>query len=125
MKGADAARLALLGAIWGASFLFTRITAPVLGPVATADLRMLIGGLALAAWFAALRFDPQWRRWWLQYLVVGLLTSGLPFLLFAYAAVTLTAGLLSVLNSTAPMWGAVMAAILLGERISGRRVVWG
>lgn len=123
MKGADAARLALLGAIWGASFLFTRITAPVLGPVATADLRMLIGGLALAAWFAALRFDPQWRRWWQQYLVVGLLTSGLPFLLFAYAAVTLTAGLLSVLNSTAPMWGAVMAAILLGERISGRRVV--
>ena len=123
MKGADAARLALLGAIWGASFLFTRITAPLLGPVATADSRMLIGGLALAVWFAALRFDPQWRRWWLQYLVVGLLTSGLPFLLFAYAAVTLTAGLLSVLNATAPMWGAVMAAILLGERISGRRVV--
>lgn len=123
MKRADAARLALLGAIWGASFLFTRITAPVLGPVATADLRMLIGGLALAAWFAVLRFDPQWRRWWWQYLVVGMLTSGLPFLLFAYAAVTLTAGLLSVVNATAPMWGAVMAALLLGERLTGRRVL--
>lgn len=123
MKGADAARLALLGAIWGASFLFTRITAPVLGPVATADLRMLIAGLALAAWFAAVRFDPQWRRWWWQYFVVGLLTSGLPFLLFAYAAVTLPASLLSVLNATSPMWGAVMAAALLGERLTGRRIV--
>lgn len=123
MRRGDAARLVLLGAIWGASFLFTRITAPVLGPVATADLRMLIGGIALAAWFAAVRFDPQWRRWWLQYLVVGLLTSGLPFLLFAYAAVTMTAGLLSVLNATAPMWGAVMAALLLGERLTARRGV--
>ena len=83
MKRADVARLVLLAAIWGASFLLTRITAPVLGPVATADLRMLIGGLALAAWFAALRFDPQWRSWWLPYLVVGMFTSGLPFLLFA------------------------------------------
>lgn len=123
MKRADAARLVLLGAIWGASFLFTRITAPVIGPVATADLRMLIGGIALAAWFAAIGFDPQWRRWWPQYFVVGLLTSGLPFLLFAYAAVTLTAGLLSVINATAPMWGAVMAALILGERLTARRGV--
>jgi len=123
LRRADAARLVLLAAIWGASFLFTRITAPVLGPVATADLRMLIGGIALAAWFAAVRFDPQWRRWWRQYLIVGVLTSGLPFLLFAYAAVTLPASLLSVVNATSPMWGAVMAALLLGERLTGRRLV--
>jgi drug/metabolite transporter (DMT)-like permease len=84
---------------------------------------MLIGGVALAAWFAAIGFDPQWRRWWLQYLVVGVLTSGFPFLLFAYAAVTLPASLLSVLNATSPMWGAVMAAVLLGERLTARRVV--
>ncbi|MEA3194956.1 MAG: hypothetical protein QOD26_3289 [Betaproteobacteria bacterium] len=121
MRPADAIRLVLLGAIWGASFLFTRITAPVLGPVATADLRMLIGGIALAVWFAVMRFDPQWRRWWLQYLAVGLLTSGLPFLLYAYAALELPAGLLSVLNATSPMWGAVMAAVLLGERLTLRR----
>ena len=77
---------------------------------------------ALATWFALVRFDPQWRRWWAQYFVVGLLTSALPFLLFSYAAVTQTAGLLSVINATSPMWGAVMAAILLGERIKGRRL---
>jgi len=49
MRRADAARLLLLAAIWGASFLFTRITAPVLGPVLTAELRTLIAGIALAA----------------------------------------------------------------------------
>ena len=121
MRPADVVRLVLLGAIWGAAFLFTRISAPAIGPVATADLRMLIGGAALAAWFAVMRFDPQWRTWWMHYLAIGVLTSGLPFLLYAYAAVDLPAGLLSVLNATAPMWGAVMAAILLGERLTLRR----
>ncbi len=122
MTARDTARLVLLAAIWGASFLFTRIVAPSLGPVATADLRMLIGGIALAAYFRAVRFDPDWRRWGTQYLIVGLLTSALPFLLYAYAALELSAGLLSVLNATSPMWGAVMAALILGERLTPRRL---
>jgi drug/metabolite transporter (DMT)-like permease len=118
MKLQDAARLTALAAIWGASFLFVRITAPVIGPVATADLRMLIGGVALAGWFAATGFDPQWRRWWRYYFLIGTLTSALPFLLYAYAALELTAGMLVVLNATSPMWGALLSALIVGERLS-------
>jgi drug/metabolite transporter (DMT)-like permease len=118
MRTSDAARLTALAAIWGASFLFVRITAPVIGPVATADLRMLIGGVALAAWFAAIGFDPQWRRWWRYYLLIGALTSALPFLLWAIAALELTAGMLVVLNATSPMWGALLSALIVGERLS-------
>ena len=83
---------------------------------------MLIAGLALAAWFRAMGFDAQWRRWWRQYLLVGLLTSALPFLLFAYSALTLTAGLMAVINASSPIWGALFSAWLLGERLSGRGV---
>jgi len=111
-----------LAAIWGASFLFNRITAPVLGPVLTAELRTLIAGVALAAWFAFSGFDPQWRRWWVQYIIVGIFSSAVPFLLWAYAALTQPAGLLSVLNATSPMWGAICSALILGERLSARRV---
>jgi drug/metabolite transporter (DMT)-like permease len=118
MRATDAARLTALAAIWGASFLFVRITAPVIGPVATADLRMLIGGIALTGWFAATGFDPQWRRWWRYYLLIGALTSALPFLLYAYAALELTAGMLVVLNATSPMWGALLSAFVVGERLS-------
>ena len=121
MRRADAARLLLLAAIWGASFLFNRIAAPTLGPVLTAELRTLIAGVALAAWFAATGFDPDWRRWWRQYLVMGILTSALPFLCWAYAALSLPAGLMAVLNATSPMWGALLSALLLGERLSPRR----
>jgi drug/metabolite transporter (DMT)-like permease len=54
--------------------------------------------------------------------IVGILTSALPFLLWAYAALTLTAGLMSVLNATSPMWGALWSAVLLGERLNPRKV---
>jgi len=118
MKLPDAARLTALAAIWGASFLFVRITAPIIGPVATADLRMMIGGIALSGWFAAIGFDPQWRRWWRYYLLIGALTSAVPFLLYAYAALELTAGMLVVMNATSPMWGALLSALMLRERLS-------
>ncbi len=52
---------------------------------------------------------------------MGVLTSGLPFLLWAYAALSLTAGLLAILNATSPMWGALLSALLLGERLTARR----
>lgn len=122
MTRPDAARLVLLAAIWGASFLFMRIAAPALGPVLTAEARTLIAGVALAAYFAATGFDPEYRRWAKHYVIVGILSSAVPFLLWAYAALSLTAGLLSVLNATSPMWGAVCSALILGERLTARRV---
>src|SRR5262245_6325757 len=116
MKAGDVGRLVALAAIWGAAFLFTRVVAPQIGPLATAEARLLIGGGALAIYFWAVGADPQWRRWWAQYTFVGVINSALPFVLFAYAALELSAGMLSVLNATSPMWAAVWSAILLGER---------
>lgn len=123
MTRADVARLTLLGAIWGASFLFVRVVSPVIGPLLTADVRMLVAGIALLAWFKFVGFDAQWRRFAREYVIAGLLTSGIPFLLFAYAALSLTAGEMSVLNATSPMFGALIAAALLGERLSARRIL--
>jgi drug/metabolite transporter (DMT)-like permease len=122
MKPADLVRLTALAAIWGASFLFVRIASPAIGPVLTADARMLIAGLALAAYFRFIGFDSHWRRWWPQYAIVGMLTSALPFLLFAYAALSLPAGLMSVINASSPMWGALLSAWLLHERLSARGI---
>ena len=122
MRPADTARLVALAAIWGASFLFMRIVAPALGPVVTAELRTLIAGIALALYFTLVGLSAEWRRFGRHYVVVGILSSALPFLLWAYAALSLPAGLLSVLNATAPMFGAVCSAVLLGERLSARRI---
>ena len=99
-----------------------RVVAPALGPIATADARMLIAGIALAAWFRFTGFDPQWRRWGLRYLGAGMINTGIPFILYAYAALHISVGEMAVLNATSPMWGAVMSAAFLGERLSARRI---
>ena len=54
--------------------------------------------------------------------MVGIFSSALPFLLWAYAALSVTAGVLSVLNATSPMWGALCGAVLLRERMGARRI---
>jgi len=122
MRAADAARLVTLAAIWGASFLFIRIAAPVFGVIATADGRMLIAGLALAGYYLLTGFDAQWQRWWRYYLAIGVLNCVFPFLLYGYAALDITVGLLAVLNATSPMWGALLSTIVLRERMSPGRI---
>jgi drug/metabolite transporter (DMT)-like permease len=99
-----------------------RIAAPAIGPVATADVRMLIAGAALAAYYAFTGFDAQWRRWWRYYLFIGALNSAAPFLLYGYAALDLSVGLMAVLNATSPMWGALLSALVLRERLSPGRI---
>jgi len=104
------ARLLALSAIWGASFLFMRLGAPVLGPVVLIACRVLLAALFLAAVGAVLRKPLHVRRHAGHYLVLALFNSALPFLLFAFAARTLSASLLSILDATAPIWAAVISA---------------
>ena len=79
--------------------MFLRVLVPVLGPMWTATLRVLIGGGALVAWFAVTRLDADVRRHWRAYLFVGVAEVALPFVLFAYAAQNLPASYLVILNA--------------------------
>lgn len=120
MSAASLVRLCVLSAIWGGSFLFMRIGAPVLGPAALMEARVLLAALFLAAVALALHRPLDWRRHWRHYLILGLFNSALPFLLFGYAALTLSAALLSILNATSPLWGALIAAVRQRTPLAGR-----
>lgn len=122
MRRADWLRLALLSAIWGGSFIFMRLLAPLLGPVWTAEGRVLIGGVTLAGWMAFAGQDFELRRHWRHYLLLWLSNTALPFLLYAWSALHLPAGAQSVLNATAPLFGCLFAAIWLGEPLRAGRV---
>jgi len=122
MRSADIARLVALATIWSLSFVFMRVLVPVLGPLWTAALRVLIAGVALVAWFAVIRLDADVRRHWRAYLLVGTVNSALPFALFAYAAQRLPASYLVILNAAAPMFAAVAAAIWLDDRLTPTKV---
>lgn len=120
MTPANLARLLLLSAIWGASFLFIRIGSPALGPVALMEARVLLAALFLAAVARLLRRELCWRAHWRHYLIIGLLNSALPFLLFGHAALTLSAAMLSILNATSPLWGALISAVWQRAPLDGR-----
>lgn len=118
----DVLLLLALSAIWGSSFIFMRHLAPLIGPVATADMRMLLAGIFLALFFLVTRFRPGWRKNWKHFLLIGLLNSAIPFVLYSAAALYLPASMGAIFNSTSPMFGAVFGAIWLGERLTVAKV---
>jgi drug/metabolite transporter (DMT)-like permease len=113
--------LILLGMIWGCSFLFQRITVPVIGAGMTGAGRMVLAALTLLAVLVLLRRGLQWRARWRDYLLVGSVVMGLPLLCFAFAAHSLPAGYLAVLNATVPMF-AVLIGWFQGARPSASKL---
>mgnify|MGYP001546187026 CR=1 FL=1 len=122
MPIASLIRLLLLAALWGGSFLFMRIAAPVLGPSVTAFVRVLLGALGLYAWIRLRRIPLQFQGKWRSALLLGCINSGLPFLLFSIAAKSLPAAQSAILNATTPLIGVVVGALLFQERITWLRV---
>ncbi|MDB5097401.1 MAG: protein of unknown function transrane [Cyanobacteria bacterium RYN_339] len=118
----DLAALLVLAAFWGASFLFMRIAAPAFGPVLLVELRVLLAGVALWIYARATGEGPVARehRWHLA--VVGVLNSVLPFTLIAAAELVLPASLAATLNAATPLFGAVIAAVWLRERLTLAKV---
>ena len=89
---------------------------------------LIFSRLALAALFlllvaAALKKAVALRAHGRHYLVLGLFNSALPFLLFAHAAQTVSASLLSILNATAPLWAAVIGAALTRTALAGKTLL--
>jgi len=121
MSQAAGVRLLLLAAIWGASFLFMRIAVPAFGAVNTAFLRVALGALGLATLLLLLR--SSWRfagKFW-SVALLGVVNSGLPFLLYCLAARYLPAGYSALLNATTPLMGALIGCACFGETLSRRK----
>ena len=106
-------QLLTLAAIWGGSFLFMRIGVPVFGPAFLITLRVFIAAVILGLAGLWLRKRLDFARHWQHFLIIGFLNSALPSLLFAYAAQSLSASLLSILNATSALWGAIISAVWL------------
>lgn len=118
MSAVNLLRLFVLAALWGGSFLFMRIAAPVLGAPLTAFLRVLLGAAGLYVWICALGLPRQFEGKWRASLFLGVINSGLPFLFFSLAAQTLPAGQSAILNATTPLLGVVVGALAFQERIT-------
>ena len=111
-------QLLFLAALWGGSFLFMRMAAPVIGPAILIEFRLLFAALFLLVVALLLKRKLHTAKHWKHYAILGWFNSALPFLLFAYAAQTISASLLSILNATAPIWGTVLIALRFKKAIT-------
>lgn len=106
----------LLGAIWGASFLFMRLGAAEFGALPTAGLRVGIAALFLLPLLLARGQGAALGQHWKKIFFLGLINSGIPFACYSYALMSITTGLSALLNATVPLFGALVAWVWLRDR---------
>jgi drug/metabolite transporter (DMT)-like permease len=124
MQAREYVLLFVLGAIWGLSYVFIRIAAPLFGPALLMGLRVAIASGVTALYIAgtghwqsvAASFRAKAR----QYFVMGLVNAALPFTLIAISELALDASYAAILNSTTPVFSALAAAAWMGRPLTGR-----
>jgi drug/metabolite transporter (DMT)-like permease len=108
----------LLAAIWGSSFWLLQTAAASMGPWTTSWLRVGLAGLMLLPIVIWRGQTGLLLRHAKALLVVGFFNSGLPFALYGYALMQVSTGLAAILNSTAPLFGALVGWLFYQDALS-------
>ena len=114
----DISELIFLSAIWGSSFLFLRLTSPVFGPIFLIEMRVLSGLAVLLPLVLFLGKLAEFQKHWKMIATVSLMNMAIPFCFFAFSAVYIGAGLLSIINATVPIFSTCVAYVVYKERLS-------
>lgn len=123
MKGRDFVLLLILGAMWGSSFLFIKVTLDEVSPAFIVASRLFFAVLTLlTAAPLLLRMSRrsfkgpgvagQTARLWRPLLVLGVLNAALPYFVIAWGTQFLPSGTAAILNSTVPLFTALLAGAL-------------
>ena len=109
MSPVDIFRMLSLAAIWGASFLFMRIIAPVIGTIPTAFFRVSIAAVGLLVILGLMRISWDFKGKLKTLMLLGVINSGIPATLYSVAAQVLPAGYSAIFNATTPKRSAMCA----------------
>lgn len=113
-----------LSFMWSLSFIFYRIGVPEFGSMSFASLRVVFAGVTMLAFLA---FDPSHlkavRKHWKLLTIVGLVSTTIPFVLFSYAAQSVNAGVLAVLNAAVPMMSGFIASTFFNDKLSKKQTL--
>ena len=123
MRALDIVELLLLSLLWGAAYLFTRAAVPDFGPAPLVAMRLGMAALMLLPFVLWRGHGQQLRAYFKPLLVLGVPLTAIPFLMISFAALHITAGLVAVLNATAPLFAALIARVLFHERLGPWRTL--
>lgn len=110
--------------MWSLSFIFYRVGVPEFGAIAFASLRVLFAGATMLV-FVVLSANNRKgiRDKWLLLSIIGLLSTAIPFILFSFAAESVNAGVLAVLNASVPMMSGFIASTFFNERLTKKQTL--
>ncbi|MGH8231014.1 MAG: DMT family transporter, partial [Steroidobacteraceae bacterium] len=114
--------LTVLGAIWGASFLFMRVAVGAFGVWPLVEMRLGLGALLLLPFAWRSRGALAHAGWW-RLVGIGAINSAIPFVLYAWGTERAPAGIGAITNSMTVPFTALVAFVFYRERISGPRVI--
>lgn len=123
MKPRDLFDLTLLAALWGGSFLFMRYAAPEFGAAPLIWLRVAIAAACLMPLLLWRGQGKVLREHAGRIALLGIFSSALPFVLIAWAVLSITSGLASILNATTPIFTALIGATWLGVKLDKSRLL--
>jgi drug/metabolite transporter (DMT)-like permease len=116
--------LGILSLLWGCSFFFVGVAVSSLPALTIVLLR--VGMAALVLWVVVLMLAiprPNTFKAWLVLLIMGALNNALPFSLIVWGQTHIESGLASILNATTPLFGVLLAGLLLDdERLTRLKV---
>jgi drug/metabolite transporter (DMT)-like permease len=123
MKLTDTLLLIALAAIWGSSFMFMRATVEAFGPIALIAVRVGVAALFLGLFLLTPKRRKELGAHWKHLAWIGVINSALPFVLFAYASISLSGGNVSLLNTMTPVFTAIIAHFWLKDKMSPLQIL--
>ena len=119
MKARDLILLLILGAMWGSSFLFIKVSVAEVAPTFVVFARFAFAVLTLVV---ALPFlgrlsgtaavIPSAAKLWRPMLVLGALNAALPYFTISWGTQFLPSGTAAILNSTVPLFTVLLTFVL-------------
>ncbi|MBB3106664.1 drug/metabolite transporter (DMT)-like permease [Psychrobacter luti] len=124
MSNRDLIIFITLSFMWSLSFIFYRIGVPEFGSLAFASLRVVLAGLTMLVFVIVKKKNRVGiRENWKVLTLVGLFSAAVPFILFAFSARSVNAGVLAVLNASVPMMSGFIASTFFKDRLSKKQII--
>ncbi|HJL95700.1 MAG TPA: DMT family transporter [SAR86 cluster bacterium] len=112
-KAIDWSLIIAIGIAWGSSFMFIKVSAPVVGPMTLVFYRLFIASIIVAPIFIKKEHLKNIKDDLIPIIFLSFFNAAIPFYLFSQAALDLNAGTMSVLNGITPLFSFIIATLWL------------
>ncbi|MGE5262452.1 MAG: DMT family transporter [Acidobacteriota bacterium] len=102
--------LLLLGAIWGASYMFIKVGGAEIPPLTFVGGRTIISALALIIVLVLRKQSlPRTRREWIPLIAMGIFNGVIPYTAITWGELHISSGLASILTAAMPLFTVVIS----------------